>query len=132
MPSIEDEFETLAGDFRDTFSGAQNVTLTRYAAGASYNTTTMARSATTSTVSAKAVRGGLRPESMGGGKSIERVEYDFAAADLSDVPPNIGDTITDPNVTEGGSAKVYRIVAVDRLTGDKVYKCRCVSGAGGV
>lgn len=136
MPTIEEEFTTLTQSLEDAFKQASSVTLTRKVEGA-YNTTTMARAVTPSTVTCAAVRTMLsqEPAQLGGGgghKIVERVMYAFTSAALSGVPPQAGDTITDPNITEGGSAKVYRIVSVDRVAMDKGFNAKCVSASGGV
>ena len=58
---------------------------------------------------------------------------------VSDLTPDFTTTIgtptveiTDPNITEGGSAKVYRVVSVDRVAMDKGFNAKCVSASGGV
>ena len=136
MPTIAQEFAVLAAGFVETFGGSgggAQVTLNRRARG-TYSAAGMSRDQVEAITTHTAVRSMLEQQTItagGGSAGVESVFYTFTAADLAGVPPDAEDTITDPNITEGGDPKKYRIVSVNRECGDTLFRCFCRSDRGG-
>lgn len=131
MPTIDEDFETLANDVADTFGKSAGVTL-RFVESGAIDTATLKRTPTNTDYAIVATRTLAAQQMTAGraGKSIlVRATYRVPTARLTALgatrPPRAGDMVIDADGT------VNRIVLVDDEVNQQMWALHCQSDRSG-